>query len=136
VILLDTSVLSAALRRRQPGPAERAVSDRLQNVLKAGERVAVPGVVLQELLSGIREARVFEEIKSVLLRGYPIITASVGDHLLAADVVNRCKKMGITVSSVDALITASALNARARLFTTDEDFRHISGSVGLRLFED
>jgi len=36
----------------------------------------------------------------------------------------------------DALIAALALNARARLFTTDEDFRHISRIVDLRLLEE
>ena len=64
------------------------------------------------------------------------MTASVGDHVLAADVVNRCKRKGVAASSIDALITALALNARARLFTTDEDFKHISRIVDLRLLED
>jgi predicted nucleic acid-binding protein len=136
VILLDTSVLSTVLRRRQAGAPERALSDRLEKILKAGERVAVPGVVLQELLSGIREPSVFEKVKNVLLRSYPLMTASVGDHVLAADVVNRCKRKGVAASSIDALITALALNARARLFTTDEDFKHISRIVDLRLLEE
>jgi predicted nucleic acid-binding protein len=136
VILIDTSVLSTVLRRRGPGPSERALSDRLEKILKAGERVAVPGVVLQEILSGIRESSAFEKMKNVLLGGYPIVTASVGDHVLAADVVNRCRRKGVAASSIDALIAALALNARARLFTTDEDFKHISRIVDPRLLKE
>jgi predicted nucleic acid-binding protein len=133
LILLDTSVLSMVLRRREPGPAERAVAQRLEAYLQSGERVAIPAVVLQELLSGIRQAALVEEIKTILLRGYPVVTATLGDHLLAADVVSRCRQKGIAVSSMDALIAAIAMNARARLFTTDEDFGGVAAVVSLKL---
>ena len=132
MILLDTSVLSAVLRRRQTG-LERAVTERLENLLKSGERVAVPGVVLQELLSGVRDAKRFEELKRVILRGYPIMAASVGDHLMAAEVLSRCRRGGVVVSSMEALIAALAINARAKLFALDEDFERISKVVALRL---
>jgi predicted nucleic acid-binding protein len=136
VILLDTSVLSTVLRRRQPGAAERALTDRFEGILKGAEGAALPGVVLQELLSGIPEPSAFGKLKNVLLRGYAVITASVGDHVLAAEVVNRCRRRRRAVSSIDALITAMALNARAPLFTTDADFKHISRIVDLRLLEE
>ena len=132
MILLDTSVLSAVLRRRQTG-LERAVAQRLERLLESGERLAVPGVVLQELLSGVRETRRFEELKRVLLRGYPILAASVGDHLMAAEVLGRCRRAGVAVSSVAALIAALAINARARLFAIDEDYERIAKAVSLRL---
>jgi len=135
VILLDTSVLSAALRRRAKGSVELQVAERLQALIGSGQRVSVPGIVVQELLSGIRESSQFESVKRLLLRGYPILTAAVGDHVLAADVVNRCRRRGVAVSSIDALIAALAINSKARLFTTDEDFERIAGLVPLRLFK-
>jgi len=55
VIVLDRSVLSAVLRRRRKGDAEEALAARLAAVLKSDERVAIPGIVLQELLIGIAE---------------------------------------------------------------------------------
>ncbi len=135
MILLDTSVLSAALRRRARGLGELEIAERLQALLGSGQRVAVPGIVVQELLSGIRESSQFESVKRLLLRGYPILTAAVGDHVLAADVVNRCRRRGMAVSSIDALIAALAINSKASLFTTDEDFERIAGLVPLRLFQ-
>lgn len=133
MILLDTSVLSLVLRRRQVGPAELRLAERLQGVLNTGQRVAVPGLVVQELLSGIREESQFEKIKTVLLRGYPVVVATLGDHLLAADVTNRCRRKGIVASHGDALIAALALNRRATLFAADEDFPQIAKAVALKL---
>jgi predicted nucleic acid-binding protein len=93
----------------------------------------VPGLVVQELLSGIREESQFEKIKTVLLRGYPVVVATLGDHLLAADVTNRCRRKGIVASHGDALIAALALNRRATLFAADEDFPQIAKAVALKL---
>jgi hypothetical protein len=135
VILLDTSVLSTALRRRAKGSGELQVAERLLALLGSGQRVSVPGIVVEELLSGIRESSQFESVKHLLLRGYPILTAAVGDHVLAADIVNRCRRRGVAVSSIDALIAALAINSKARLFTTDADFERIAGLVPLRLFQ-
>jgi predicted nucleic acid-binding protein len=112
VILLDTSVLSTVLRRREAGPAERALSDRLGRILLSGERVAVPGVVLQELLSRIREAHP--------ARYYPIIVASVEDHITAADA--EPMQSGSGVASIDA--HSARPGPRARLFTIDR-FAHL-----------
>ena len=134
MILLDTSVLSAALRRRRPGPAESRVAEDLSNLLATGERVGVPGLVLQELLSGIREALQFEKIKAVILRGYPIVLAETRDHLLAAAILNGCARKGVAISSVDGLLAAIAVNLNASLFTTDRDFARVSRLFPLRLF--
>jgi predicted nucleic acid-binding protein len=134
VILLDTSVLSAALRRRSPGPAESRVTEALSNLLSTGERVGVPGLVLQELLSGIRETAQFDKIKAVILHGYPIVLAEIQDHLLAAAIVNGCARKGVAISSVDGLLAAIAVNRKASLFTTDRDFARVSRLFPLRLF--
>ena len=135
MILLDTSVLSAVLRRRKPGPAEAQLESLLQGLLNTGQKVSVPGLVVQELLSGIREDVQFQRMKAILLRGYPVVTASIGDHLLAADVTNQCRRKGITASAGDALIAALAINRRATLFTVDRDFKDIARATTLKLFE-
>ena len=133
MILLDTSVLSAVLRRKQVGPTERQLAGILQGLLNAGQRVSLPGLVVQELLSGTREEAQFQRIKTILLRGYSVVTAALGDHLLAADITNKCRRKGIPASSGDALIAALAINRRATLFEADEDFEHIAKAVPLKL---
>lgn len=135
MILLDTSVLSAVLRRRQPGPTDARVAQVLSDLLGSGKHIGLPGLVLQELLSGIREESQFEKIKTILLRGYPIVLAEIRDHLLAADIVNRCRRKGIAVSSGDAVLAALTLNRNAKLFTIDQDFAHVARVLPLRLLE-
>ena len=134
MILLDTSVLSAALRRRRPGPAESRIAEILSNLLTTPERIGVPGFVLQEVLSGIREIPQFEKIKAAILRGYPIVLADTQDHLLAATIVNACARKGATISPVDGLLAAITINRNATLFTTDQDFARASKLFPLRIF--
>ena len=134
MILLDTSVLSAVLRRRKAGPSERRLAEILDTLLATAERIGVPGLVLQEILSGIREPNQFKRIRDVIFSGYPIVLAEIDDHLLAATLVNACARKGVAISSVDGLLAALAVNRNASLFTTDRDFVRVSQLFPLKLF--
>jgi predicted nucleic acid-binding protein len=134
VILLDTSVLSAVLRRRKRGEAEEAVAARLVSLLRSEEQVAVPGIVLQELLSGIAEQKQGERVLAAVRESFPVMLATEGDHLKAADLSNLAARKGVSVSTPDALIAAQAFNRRASLFTIDGDFPPLAALAGLRLY--
>lgn len=132
MILLDTSVVSAVLRRRSRGEAEEAVAKRVAALLQGDQQVGLPGIVLQEVLSGIAERAQHEKLLAGLRAGFPVILATEGDHLLAADVVSLAARRGITLSTPDALIAAQSINRHARLFTSDADFAALAWS-GLKL---
>jgi predicted nucleic acid-binding protein len=134
VILLDTSVVSAVLRRRRKGAAEEELTARVAALLEGDEHVALPGIVLQELLSGIAERTQLERVLRAVHDSFPVVLATEGDHLKAADIANACAGAGLALSTPDALIAAQALNRRAGLFTTDADFRRLPAVVGLKLF--
>jgi predicted nucleic acid-binding protein len=133
VILLDTSVVSAALRRRKRGDREEAVAVRLAELLGGDDAVALPGIVFQELLSGVAQPGHRERVLKAVRDSFPLILATEGDHLKAADLVSEAARQGHALSTPDALIAAQAINRRAVLFTTDADFEALSGSSGLRL---
>jgi predicted nucleic acid-binding protein len=133
VILLDTSVLSAALRRRRRGPAEESVAERIAALLAGQEEVALPGVVFQEILSGIGDRAQKEKLLARLRQSFPIELATEGDHIMAADLATQAAKGGVSLSTPDALVAAQAINRRARLFTTDDDFEPITRLSGLKL---
>jgi len=133
MILLDTSVLSAVLRRRRKGDREQAVSARLNQLLQGEDQVALPGIVFQELLSGIAEPTQYQRVAAVARESFPILLATEGDHLKAADLVNAAARRGFALSTPDALIAAQAVNRRGRLFTTDGDFESLSAIGGPRL---
>jgi predicted nucleic acid-binding protein len=133
VILLDTSVVSAVLRRRRRGGAEHDLAARVEALLRGDEQLALPGIVLQELLSGIAERAQQQRVLAGVREGFPVLLATEGDHLKAADVMNLAARQGLAVSTPDALIAAQALNRRGRLFTTDRDFEKLTGLTGLQL---
>jgi predicted nucleic acid-binding protein len=133
VILLDTSVVSAALRRRKRGEREEAVATRLGEILSGDDIVALPGIVLQELLSGVAQAGQQERLRKAVRQSFPVVLATEGDHLKAADLVNHAVRQGRALSTPDALIAAQAINRRAALFTTDADFEALAGFSSLRL---
>jgi predicted nucleic acid-binding protein len=133
VIVLDTSVLSAVLRRRKRGDVEEALAARLASLLKTEEQVSVPGIVLQELRSGIAEQKQSERVLAAIREGFPVILATEGDHLKAADFSNLAARKGVALSTPEALIAAQTFNRRATLFTADGDFQKLAAVAGLKL---
>ena len=133
MILLDTSVVSAILRRRRRGEAEESVARKVAALLAGDEEVALPGIVFQEVLSGIDDRAQHEKLLTSVRESFPIALATEGDHILAADLVTQAARRGVAFSTPDALIAAQAINRRARLFTTDADFQGLARVTAIRL---
>ena len=136
MIALDTSLLSAVFRRRRSStasePQEAAFFRRL---VESDEPMFVPGIVLQELLSGTRsvgQRRRLEEI----LEGFEVWAATVEDHRLAATIRDDCRRSGIAAAAIDCLITAQVIRADAHLFTLDRDFDRIAAISNLRVLRE
>ena len=94
----------------------------------------VPGIVLQELLSGTRSAAHRRRLEEIV-EGFEVRTASVEDHRMAATIRDACRQEGIAAAAIDCLITAQVIRADARLFTLDRDFDRIATVSSLRLLE-
>jgi predicted nucleic acid-binding protein len=133
VILIDTSVLSAILRRRRRGAAEDRLAERVNLLLASEEPVAIPGIVLQELMSGVAEPKQAVQLLAAVRASFPVVLATEGDHLKAADLASLGARKGIALSTPDALIAAQALNRRAQLFSTAGDFARLAALAGVRL---
>jgi predicted nucleic acid-binding protein len=126
LILLDTSVLSLVFRRRRRGaPTAPAPVAELERLIEQDWQLAIPGIVFQELLSGIRDASELARLRSAVA-GFPVITATIADHLAAAELANRCRGKGIAASTIDCLIAAQAVGGGFSLFTLDQDFDRIA----------
>ncbi len=133
MILLDTSVLSRVFRRPRPGPAERAFRAAFEALLAGDRSLGLPGIVLQEILTGLKSEKQFLELRGNLLAGFSIVTATLEDHVEAARLRNRCIGKGVNVSTVDCLIAASAIAGGHSLFAEDEDFEAIRRHSKLQL---
>jgi predicted nucleic acid-binding protein len=121
-VLVDTSVWSLALRRnpKHLSAAQAAIVADFEELLNEGQ-VRIIGSVHQELLTGIREQRQFEELRKYL-RGFQDIQLTEKDYENAAAAANRCIAAGIAVHNVDLLICAVAMNRNWEIYTTDKDF--------------
>ena len=74
MILLDTSVLSRVFRRRRMGPAERRFKSMVEELVAGKAPLGLPGIVLQEVLSGIRSKRQFADLERRLLASFTVVT--------------------------------------------------------------
>lgn len=95
--------------------------------------MAVPGIVVQEILSGIRAPRQFELVRGDL-ESFRVVLATADDHVLAARIMNRCLTKGVVVKTVDCLIAAQTVQQGGRLYTHDSDFDQIALHSELRVY--
>ncbi len=111
--------------------AEQELATQVGTLLQADQAIALPGIVLQEILSGIADQSQREKVLRAVRQSFPLLLASEGDHLKAADLASAAAAEGIALSTPDALIAAQAVNRRATLFTRDRDFTPLATLAGL-----
>lgn len=131
-LFADTSVWSLAMRRDRPSDA--AAVRALMRALDTGERVVTTGLVLQELLQGFSGPKAQEQIVD-RFAALPLVIPDREDHVEAAALRNSCRKKGVQVATIDALLAQLCIRHDLVLLTTDDDFRHIAGHSELRLWE-
>lgn len=129
-VLVDTSVWSLALRRARNirHPARTA----LATLIDKGDALIL-GLVRQELLSGMPDARSFEVLRTHL-RAFPDVVVQADDHEHAALFYNRCRSRGIQGSAVDFLVCAVAARRDLPILTVDRDFPRYSMVLPIRLY--
>lgn len=107
--------------------------DRLREALDGGEAVFSTGLVLQELLQGFSgpkaKAAVVEHFAAL-----PLLVPDREDHIAAADIRNRCRRAGVQVGTIDALLVRLCARHDLVMLTTDADFGHMVPYVHLRLW--
>lgn len=130
MLLVDTSVWSLALRWEQPRRGQHV--RRFEQALRDGE-VVLPGIVLQELLQGVVPGAVKDRLVEHLSQ-LALLVPGRADHMVAADVFTECRRNGVQLATVDALIAALCVRRELPLLTTDADFRHAAPHIGLTLW--
>lgn len=131
-ILVDTSIWSLALRRKKESNSSAA--DLLKKHIEAGEYVCLIGIILQEILSGVTTDKLFNQLKDHL-SAFPMIAVEREDYVRAAQLRNDCKKKGVQVGTIDALIAAVCIKNDLLLLSTDKDFQLIANNSQLKLIK-
>jgi hypothetical protein len=105
-VLVDTSVWSLALRKKDATESEQRIIAQLSTLILDLDLVII-GPVRQEILSGISDQKKFTTLRERLsiFEDFPITTH---DYEVAAQFLNECRNHGIQGSYIDFLICAVA----------------------------
>ena len=130
-LLVDTSVWSLALRRDAEGGEPEV--HHLRDALLGTEVVVTTGLVLQELLQGFSgpkaQAQIIERFAAL-----PVLQTDRDDHIRAAGLRNACRRAGVQIGTIDALLAQLCVRHDLTLLTTDEDFTHAARHCALRVW--
>lgn len=128
MILVDTSVWIDFF-----GTKPSSSTDLLTSLITDNNQACICGMILQEILQGIKEDSHFNTIKSRLL-ALPFIDTDLDTYLIASSIYRKLKKKGYSLPTVDILLSAVAIQNRLLLFTLDKHFKMIAEITNLKLF--
>lgn len=130
-LFVDTSVWSLAFRRDQASAAPEV--GILRHALESGETIVVTGLVLQELLQGFSGPKARKDIVD-RFAALPLLAPNRRDHIDAADLRNRCRRAGLQIGTIDAVIAQLCIRHDLMLLTTDNDFVLAARHCALRVW--
>jgi len=110
-----------------PGPA----GHELKRLIAGAEPLALAGVIVTEVLQGLR--RDVAQVEHQLALWHLVEPEGFETYRNAAFLFRVARSRGVSLTTVDALIAALALENGAVLFTLDRDFARIAGFTGLRI---
>lgn len=129
-VLVDTSVWSLALRRDRP--PNRPEIARLTQALES-DLVVTTGLIVQELLQGFLPEPTQTEIRR-RFGALATVQPTRDDHIAAADLRTSCRRAGVQLGTIDALIAHLCITHDLELLSTDRDFVHAARHCNLRLW--
>ncbi len=129
-ILVDTSIWSLALRR--PAGVVNPEAVFLRTIIEQGEDIYLLGIILQEVLQGIRNLKDFLALSNYF-KAFPLIDLTREDYVRAAQLKNDLIKKGKQGSTIEVLIASAAISHDLHLFTADKHFTHIAENSELKL---
>lgn len=131
-VIVDTSIWSLALRRHTP--SLKPETEVLRKIIEQGENIFLLGIILQEILQGVKEQAAFKRIKEHF-EAFPMLEITREIYVKAAELKNHLSKNGVQAGTVDALIAAAAISSECYLFTNDNDFNRIAKHSKLKLLK-
>jgi predicted nucleic acid-binding protein len=132
-LIVDTSVWSLFLRRNNVEKGNPFVG-QLRKHIENEDCIHLVGLILQELLDGLKSSRHFDVILDYF-EDFSLIELTRDDYIEAARLKNKCRERGVQPGAVDFLIAAAAINRNYPLLTADKDFQHIAKHCRLLLID-
>jgi predicted nucleic acid-binding protein len=131
-LLVDTSVWSLAFRRDAVSAAPQV--EVLRGALDGGEAIVTIGLILQELLQGFAGPRARKELLKKFA-ALPLLVPDRQDYIEAAGLRNECRRAGVQIGTIDALLAQLCVRHDLTLLTTDGDFALAAKHCPLRVWK-
>ena len=130
-LLVDTSVWSLAFRR----DTEMMIPEvkTLQYALEGSDQVFTTGLVLQELLQGFAGPKARGQLIE-RFAALAFLQPDREDHIEAAEVRNSCRRHGVQIGTIDAVLVQLCLKHDLVLLSPDNDFRSAAKHIKFRLW--
>lgn len=124
-VLVDTNVWSKALRlkSKESGPFLK---------LLESDQVVIIGPIRQEILSGIKDLKMFNRLKKHLA-AFPDLPLLSYHFEVAAEYFNKSRSRGIQGSHIDFLICAVSIDYNCEIYTLDKDFTLFADFLPIKL---
>ena len=126
MILVDSSVWIDFF-----GSSPGRAGTELRRMIVDAEPFALTGVVVTEILQGL--TRDASRIERYLSQWEMVEPTGFRTYREAATIFRQGRAKGVTLTTIDAVIAAIALEHGASLFTLDKDFFRIARITGLSL---
>jgi len=130
-LLVDTSVWSLAFRRNSAPQVPEVAA--LRNALEGDDLVVTTGLILQELLQGFAGPRARQDIIA-RFAVLALLAPDRQDHIEASEVRNVCRRAGVQIGTIDALLAQLCIRHGLTLLTTDQDFSHAASHCALKIW--
>lgn len=109
-------------------------AERLGAAIDEGEDIALPGLVLTEILLGFRAEAEAIRVSDLLTAFDEVPEPDRSDYVAAAGIYRLCRSRGRTIrSTIDCLIARSCIRYGHALLTKDRDFSAIAQCTSLVL---
>jgi predicted nucleic acid-binding protein len=131
MLFVDTSVWSLAFRRDERQQAAEVTA--LARAIQSEEALVTTGIVLQELLQGFWGPRSREAILD-RLAAVPLLVPDREDHIAAAELRNLCRRRGVQIGTIDALLAQLCIRSDLVMLTADKDFSRVADHSRLRVW--
>ena len=127
MILVDSSVWIDFL-----SSSPSIAGAELRRLIADAEPFSLTGVVIIEVLQGLK--RDVSRLEHYLSQWEMLEPKGFSTYRAAASIFRAARAKGVAVTTIDALIAATALEHRAALFTLDKDFTRVAAIIGLPLY--
>jgi predicted nucleic acid-binding protein len=111
---------------------ETPTAKALSALITDHNRVVLCGIVVQEILQGIRTEKSYKLVRERLLK-FPYVSDDRETWLLAAELYRKLRAKGVTLPSVDVTIAAIAIRHDLTLFSRDGHFETMARHTPLML---